>query len=171
VYREQPYEFTLDGNTFRLAYTPAESESGMFGGNSNWRGPVWMPVNYLLINSIERFYAYFGDGFLVEYPVGSGQQVTLRDVARELTDRLISLFTVGLDGNRPVFGQHPKYRDPHFRDHILFYEYFDGDNGRGVGASHQTGWTGLVADLIDRKYASQRSPVHHTTDRAEPSCG
>jgi hypothetical protein len=174
VYREQPYEFALDGNTFRLTYTPAESESGMFGGNSNWRGPVWMPVNYLLINSIERFYAYFGDGFTVEYPVGSGKQVTLRDIARELTDRLIGLFTADPDGNRPVFGQHPKYRDPHFRDHILFYEYFDGDNGRGVGASHQTGWTGLVAELIDRKYTSQRAPEPNTDSRdgqSVPDCG
>ncbi|HLL93865.1 MAG TPA: hypothetical protein VK404_02730 [Spirosoma sp.] len=154
VYRDQPYEFTLDHTTFRLAYTPAESDSSMFGGNSNWRGPVWMPVNYLLIESIERFYDYFGDAFTVEYPVGSGQQITLKAVAAELTNRLISLFTQNADGNRPSYGQHPKYQDPHFRNHVLFYEYFDGDNGRGVGASHQTGWTGLVAELINRKYDS-----------------
>ena len=154
VYQNQPYEFTLDHTTFRLAYTPAESDSGMFGGNSNWRGPVWMPVNYLLIESIERFYAYFGDAFTVEYPVGSGRQITLKAVAAELTNRLISLFTQSDTGNRPAFGQHPKYQDPHFRDYVLFYEYFDGDNGRGVGASHQTGWTGLVAELINRKYGS-----------------
>ncbi len=156
VYADQPYTFTLDNTTFRLAYTPAESDSGMFGGNSNWRGPVWMPVNYLLIESIERFYAYFGDSFTVEYPIGTGQQITLKAVAAELTNRLISLFTQDPDGNRPTFGQHPKYRDPHFRDYVLFYEYFDGDNGRGVGASHQTGWTGLVAELINRKYDSLR---------------
>ena len=154
IYQDQPYEFTLNHNTFRLAYTPAESDSGMFGGNSNWRGPVWMPVNYLLIESIERFYDYFGDSFTVEYPVGSGEQITLKAVAVELTNRLIRLFTQGATGNRPTFGQHPKYQDPHFRDYVLFYEYFDGDNGRGVGASHQTGWTGLVAELINRKYGS-----------------
>ena len=154
VYQNQPYEFTLDHTTFRLAYTPAESDSGMFGGNSNWRGPVWMPVNYLLIESIERFYAYFGDAFTVEYPVGSGRQITLKAVAAELTNRLIGLFTQSDTGNRPAFGQHPKYHDPHFRDYVLFYEYFDGDNGRGMGASHQTGWTGLVAELINRKYGS-----------------
>ncbi len=154
VYREEPYSFTLDNTTFNLTYTPAESDSGMFGGNSNWRGPVWMPVNYLLIESIERFYHYFGDTFTVEYPVGSGRQATLKDVAQELTGRLIGLFTADADGHRPAFGAHPKYQDPYFRDYVLFYEYFDGDNGRGVGASHQTGWTGLVAELIDRKYRS-----------------
>ncbi|CCH54635.1 hypothetical protein BN8_03829 [Fibrisoma limi BUZ 3] len=152
VYQAHPYEFRLDGTTFQLAYTPAESDSGMFGGNSNWRGPIWMPVNYLLIISLQRFYHYFGDSFTVECPVGSGQMLTLNEVAIELTDRLIGLFTTNEDGLRPTFGAHPKWRDPHFRDYILFYEYFHGDNGRGVGASHQTGWTGLVADLISRKY-------------------
>lgn len=156
VYQNQPYTFTLDSTTFRLAYTPAESDSDMFGGNSNWRGPVWMPVNYLLIESLERFYHYFGDDFTVEYPVGSGQLITLKAAACELTDRLISLFTLDQAGRRPAFGQHPKYQDPHFRDYILFYEYFNGDNGSGVGASHQTGWTGLVAELIGRKYTSLR---------------
>jgi len=152
IYRDHPYTFTLDHTTFTLTYTPAESTSDMFGGNSNWRGPVWMPVNYLIIESINRFYDYFGDGFTVEYPVNSGRQITLKAVAHELSNRLISLFTLDSDGKRPVLGQHPKYRDPHFRDYILFYEYFDGDNGRGVGASHQTGWTGLVAALINGKY-------------------
>lgn len=156
VYRDQPYEFTLGNSTFRLTYTPAESDSGLFGGNSNWRGPVWMPTNYLLVESLERFYHYFGDGFTVEYPVGSGQQISLKAVASELVSRLISLFLIDPAGNRPVFGQHAKYGDPHFRDYVLFYEYFDGDTGRGVGASHQTGWTGLVAELISRKYGSLR---------------
>lgn len=155
-YQNQPYTFTLDNAVFRLAYTPAESDSDMFGGNSNWRGPVWMPVNYLLIESLERFYHYFGDEFTVEYPVGSGQQITLKAAACELTDRLIRLFTLDQTGCRPVFGSHPKYQDPHFRDYVLFYEYFNGDNGSGVGASHQTGWTGLVAELIGRKYGSLR---------------
>ena len=155
VYRDHPYEFTLENTTFRLTYTPAESDSGMFGGNSNWRGPVWMPTNYLLIESLTRFYYYFGDGFTVEYPIGSGQQVTLKTVSLELTNRLINLFTNdSVTGKRAAFGQHPKYQDPYFKDFVLFYEYFDGDNGRGVGASHQTGWTGLVAELISRKYTS-----------------
>lgn len=154
IYRDQPYEFTLDHTTFRLAYTPAESDSDMFGGNSNWRGPVWMPLNYLMVETLQRFYHYFGDDFTVEYPIGSGKQITLNDVASELMNRLISLFTLDVNGKRATFGQHPKYQDAYFRDYILFYEYFDGDNGRGVGASHQTGWTGLVAELIDRKYGS-----------------
>ncbi|WP_461078458.1 MGH1-like glycoside hydrolase domain-containing protein [Spirosoma flavus] len=152
VYENQPYTFTLDGTTFTLTYTPAESDSNMFGGNSNWRGPVWMPTNYLIIESLERFYDYFGDEFTIEYPIGSKQQVTLSDVSRELTNRLISLFTTDANGKRPAMGLHPKYQDPYFRDYTLFYEYFDGDNGRGLGASHQTGWTGLVAELINRKY-------------------
>ena len=154
VYRDQPYQFTLDDMTFTLTYTPAESDTAMFGGNSNWRGPVWMPTNYLMVESIQQFYNYFGDEFTVEYPIGSGKQITLKTVACELTNRLISLFTKDSAGKRPVFGQHPKYQDPNFRDYILFYEYFDGDTGRGVGASHQTGWTGLVAELITRKYQS-----------------
>ncbi|GAB2568710.1 MGH1-like glycoside hydrolase domain-containing protein [Spirosoma areae] len=156
VYQAEPYTFRLDDMTFHLSYTPAESDSGMFGGNSNWRGPVWMPVNFLLIESLERFYDYFGDDFTVEYPIGSGRQVTLNAVAGKLSDRLIRLFTLDDTGKRPAFGQHPKYQDPHFRDYVLFYEYFDGDTGRGIGASHQTGWTGLVAELINRKYASPK---------------
>ena len=114
VYRDHPYQFTLDQTTFTLPYTPAESTSGMFGGNSNWRGPVWMPVNYLIIQSINRFYDYFGDGFTVEYPINSGRQITLKAVAHELSNRLIHLFTLDSTGNRPVFGPHPKYQDPHF---------------------------------------------------------
>jgi hypothetical protein len=154
VYRDQPYEFQLDSTTFRLTYTPAESDSNMFGGNSNWRGPVWMPVNYLLIESIERFYDYFGDSFTVEFPKGSGKQITLQDVSDELINRLIRLFTVDETGIRVALGQNPKCHDLAFRDYLQFYEYFDGDNGRGLGASHQTGWTGLIAELIDRKYKS-----------------
>ena len=156
VYEKDPYEFHLDGRTFQLKYAPAESETDMFGGNSNWRGPVWMPLNYLILESVERFYDYYGDGFTVEFPVGSGKQITLKEVAQLLNNRLISLFTTDESGKRPVFGQHPKYQDPHFRNHVLFYEYFDGDTGRGVGASHQTGWTGLVAELICRKYQKLR---------------
>ena len=153
AYRDQPYTFTLDGATFRLDYAPAESNSDLFGGNSNWRGPVWMPTNYLMVLSLDTFYHYFGDGFTVEYPVGSGQQISLRMAADEIANRLIALFTLDAEGQRAVLKQYAKNQDPNFRDHVLFYEYFDGDTGRGVGASHQTGWTGLVAGLIHRKYA------------------
>jgi hypothetical protein len=153
AYRDQPYTFTLDGATFRLDYAPAESNSDLFGGNSNWRGPVWMPTNYLMVLSLDTFYHYFGDGFTVEYPVGSDKQISLRTAADEIANRLIALFTLDADGQRAVLKQYAKNQDPNFRDHVLFYEYFDGDTGRGVGASHQTGWTGLVAGLIHRKYA------------------
>ncbi|PRY44286.1 glycosyl hydrolase family 63 [Spirosoma oryzae] len=153
AYRDNPYTFTLDGTTFRLDYAPAESNSDLFGGNSNWRGPVWMPTNYLMVLSLDTFYHYFGDGFTVEYPVGSGKQISLRTAADEIANRLISLFTRDANGQRAVLKQYAKNQDPNFCDHVLFYEYFDGDNGRGVGASHQTGWTGLVAGLIHRKYA------------------
>jgi mannosylglycerate hydrolase MGH1-like protein len=123
----------------------------LFGGNSNWRGPVWMPVNYLLIESLRRMGQYYGDGLTVECPTGSGNMVTLDAVADELSRRLVGLFTKGPDGRRPVQGDHPVLQnDPNFRDLALFYEYFHGDTGRGVGASHQTGWSGLVALLIQQ---------------------
>ncbi|HXT81734.1 MAG TPA: glucosidase, partial [Acetobacteraceae bacterium] len=148
-YLEHPYDFVYRGVHYGVKYLPAESDSGLFGGNSNWRGPVWMPVNYLLVESLRRFYVHYGDGVTVECPVGSGQRLTLDQVADHLARRLVGLFTRGADGRRPVFGDYAKFQsDPHFRDLILFHEYFDGDTGRGVGASHQTGWTGLVANLI-----------------------
>jgi hypothetical protein len=121
----------------------------MFGGNSNWRGPVWFPVNYLIIESLQKFHHYYGDDFKIECPTGSGRYTTIEGVARELQQRLSNLFLRGANGLRPAFGDHPKLqRDPHFRDHLLFYEYFHGDNGRGAGAEHQTGWTGLIAKLL-----------------------
>jgi hypothetical protein len=145
-YLEHPYHLRLDGHVFSVKYTPAESDSGLFGGNSNWRGPIWMPINFLLIESLRKFYDYYGDEFKVECPVNSGNLVTLNEVADELSRRLSAIFLKDKDGRRPVFGHYDKMQtDPQFKDHILFYEYFDGDNGRGVGASHQTGWTGLVA--------------------------
>ncbi len=146
-YHEQhPYEMDFNDNRLRIRYLPAESDSGMFGGNSNWRGPIWMPVNYLIILSLRRFYHYYGDDFKVEHPVGSGQMRTLYEVAVELSRRLTRIFLRDDQGRRPVFGQNEKFQtDPHFKDYVLFYEYFHGDNGRGVGAAHQTGWTGLVA--------------------------
>jgi hypothetical protein len=146
---DHPYTLSADGRTLAVRYLPAESDSNLFGGNSNWRGPVWFPVNYLLIESLQKFHHYYGDDFRVECPTGSGRFVTIAGVAAELTRRLTAVFRRDADGRRPVHAYHPKlHGDPHFRDHVLFHEYFDGDNGRGVGASHQTGWTGLVAKLL-----------------------
>jgi hypothetical protein len=146
---DHPYRFEWSGHESEVRYLPAESDSGLFGGNSNWRGPVWFPVNYLLVESLLRFHAYYGDDFKVECPTGSGQLLSLKEVAEELARRLTRLFLRGPDGRRPVFGGYPKLQDdPNFRDHLLFFEYFHGDTGRGVGASHQTGWTGLVANLL-----------------------
>jgi hypothetical protein len=132
-------------------YEPAESNTGVFGGNSNWRGPVWFPVNFLLIESLQKFNHYLGDDVKVEFPTGSGTKATLGEVACELSRRLSRLFLRDAQGRRAVFGGTEKFQtDPHFRDHILFYEYFHGDNGAGLGASHQTGWTALVAKLLQQ---------------------
>jgi hypothetical protein len=152
IHEQEPYVFGMDGTKLSVEYMPAESNTGLFGGNSNWRGPIWFPLNYLIIESLQKFHHYYGDDFKVECPTGSGNRVTLNEVADDLSRRLMKIFLPGDDGQRPVFGQYPKLAtDPHFRDHILFHEYFHGDNGRGVGASHQTGWTGLVAKLIARR--------------------
>jgi len=148
---EHPYVLQLDDATYSVTYQPAESESGLFGGNSNWRGPIWFPVNYLIIESLQQFHHYYSDDFLIECPTGSGQYLTLREIADELSRRLIRLF-VRRDGRRAVFGANEYFqRDPHWRDYIPFYEYFHADNGSGVGASHQTGWTGLIAKLIQQQ--------------------
>jgi hypothetical protein len=148
---EHPYIFHANGTEFRVDYEPAESTSGLFGGNSNWRGPVWFPVNFLLIESLQKFHHYFGNDFTVECPTGSGQMLTLGEVATELSQRLTQTFLRNPAGNRPVYGGTDKFQnDPHWRDLVLFYEYFHGDNGAGIGASHQTGWTGLVAKLIQQ---------------------
>jgi hypothetical protein len=144
-----PYEFRVENETYRVNYLPAESDTGMFGGNSNWRGPVWMPMNALIIRALLQYYAYYGNAFTVECPTGSGHRMTLYEVAAEITRRLTSIFVKDRSGKRPVYGGTPKFQeDPHWRDLILFYEYFHGDNGAGLGASHQTGWTGLVARLM-----------------------
>jgi hypothetical protein len=146
---EQPYTFRVAGQEYGVGYLPAESDSGMFGGNSNWRGPVWMPVNAILIRALLSYYAYYGDAFTVDCPTGSGRHMTLFEVAQELTRRLAAIFQRDGSGRRPVFGGNRKFQeDPHWRDCLLFYEYFHGDNGAGLGASHQTGWTGLVAPLM-----------------------
>jgi hypothetical protein len=148
---EHPYIFHANGTEFRVDYEPAESTSGLFGGNSNWRGPVWFPVNFLLIESLQKFHHYFGEDLKVECPTGSGQMLTLAQVATELSQRLTQTFLRNLAGNRPVYGGTDKFQnDPNWRDLVLFYEYFHGDNGAGIGASHQTGWTGLVAKLIQQ---------------------
>jgi hypothetical protein len=150
-HKDAPYILQVNGTEHRVDYEPAESTSGLFGGNSNWRGPVWFPVNYLLIESLQKFHHYYGDDFKVECPTGSGQMMNLWQVSEELSRRLSHIFLRGADGTRPVFGADARLQnDPHFRDHILFYEYFHGDNGSGVGASHQTGWTGLVAKLLQQ---------------------
>ena len=134
-----------------MDYEPAESHTGLFGGNSNWRGPVWFPVNYLLIESLQKFHHYLGNDFTVECPTGSGKLMTLWEVATELSHRLSKLFLRDDKGRRPVFGDNELFQtDPHWRDLILFYEYFHGDNGAGLGASHQTGWTALVAKLLQQ---------------------
>jgi hypothetical protein len=149
-HRDNPFLFKADGHEYRVDYLPADSDSGMFGGNSNWRGPIWMPVNIVIIRALLSSYGFYGDDFTVECPTGSGRQMNLFEVAQEISRRLTRLFLRDDDGRRPVFGEVDKFQaDPYWRDHVLFYEYFNGDNGAGVGASHQTGWTGLVAVLID----------------------
>jgi hypothetical protein len=148
---EHPYVLRLGNDEYRVDYEPAESTSPLFGGNSNWRGPIWFPLNYLLIEALQRFYHYYGEDFQVEFPTGSGRQLSLWDIAGELSQRLISLFTRNKAGERPVYGKSNIFQnDPFWRDHILFYEHFHGDNGSGLGASHQTGWTALVAKLIQQ---------------------
>jgi hypothetical protein len=148
-HEENPYRLRVNGSEFSVRYTPGESDTSLFGGNSNWRGPIWFPMNYLLIESLQKFHHYYGDDFKVEHPTGSGQMKTIREIAYDLSDRLINIFKKDSNGRRPVFGNDEKLQhDPHFNQYILFHEYFHGDNGRGVGASHQTGWTGLIAKLI-----------------------
>ena len=147
---EHPFVFNLNGQEFKVQYLPAESNNGMFGGNSNWRGPIWMPVNGLIIRGLLNLYQFYGDDFKVECPTGSGKYMTLFEVAKELGRRLSSMFLRDANGNRPLYGGTKKFQeDPHWKDYILFYEYFHGDNGAGLGASHQTGWTGIIARVLD----------------------
>jgi hypothetical protein len=149
IHLAEPYEIVVDGVTHRVEYEPAESTTAMFGGNSNWRGPVWFPVNVLIIRALLQHYRYYGDEFTIECPTGSGRELTLFEVAKEIADRLIATFLRDPNGRRPVYGGTARFQDdPHWRDLILFFEYFQGDDGAGLGASHQTGWTGLVAPLI-----------------------
>jgi hypothetical protein len=150
-HRDHPYLLSVNGTEHRVDYAPAESTTGLFGGNSNWRGPIWFPVNFLLIESLQKFHHYLGDDFKVEFPTGSGNTMTLWEVAGQVSRRLTRVFLRDAEGQRPIFGGIEKFQtDPHWRDYVLFHEYFHGDNGAGIGASHQTGWTGLVAKLIEQ---------------------
>jgi hypothetical protein len=145
---EHPYVFSAGGREYRIGYVPGDSDSGMFGGNSNWRGPIWMPMQLMLIRGLVNQYAHLGNNFKVECPVGSGRQLNLLEVSKELARRLSRLFVSNKEGRRPAHGDRSRWNDEHWRDHLLFYEYFHGDTGAGVGASHQTGWTGVIAFLI-----------------------
>ncbi len=150
VHQDHPFTFWVGQEEFKVQYLPGESNTGMFGGNSNWRGPVWMPVNTLIVRALLNLYAFYGDEFKVQCPTGSGNYMTLFEVAHEISRRLAGTFLRDANGQRPVYGGTDKFQnDPHWRDLILFYEYFHGDNGAGLGASHQTGWTGLIAPLLD----------------------
>jgi hypothetical protein len=148
-HHEHPFVFPVHGEEHRVDYLPAESNNWMFGGNSNWRGPVWMPVNILIIRALLQFYTFYGDQFTIECPTGSGNQLTLFQVAKEISRRLTAIFLRDVNNRRPVYGGNEKFQsDSHWQDLILFYEYFHGDNGAGLGANHQTGWTGIVGSLI-----------------------
>jgi len=156
-HRDHPYSLSVDDMEHRVDYEPGESSTGLFGGNSNWRGPIWFPVNFLLVESLQKFHHYFGDHFTVEFPTGSGKMMTLWEVAGELSRRMSSIFLQDEKGRRPVFGNHDKFQtDPHWRDLILFHEYFHGDSGAGIGASHQTGWTGIVTKLMQQSGESRK---------------
>ena len=146
---DHPYVIHAGGQEYRVSYLPAESDTGMFGGNSNWRGPIWMPVNALIMRALLQYHMYYGDDFTIECPTGSGRRMNLYQVAEEIGRRLTSIFLRAKDGRRPVYGGTGKFQeDPHWRDLILFYEYFHGDTGAGLGASHQTGWTGVIARIM-----------------------
>ncbi len=160
AYRGRPFELWEDGHVLATVdYEPAESTTALFGGNSNWRGPVWFPVNVLLITALHAYHHHLGDDYTLEYPRNSGRQCTLREIAHDLGSRLISIFLPGEDGRRPVFGGVERFQtDPAWRDDLLFFEYFNGDDGAGLGASHQTGWTGLVANLIIHRASLREQP-------------
>jgi hypothetical protein len=154
-HREHPYTIDVEGYRATIDYEPAESTTPLFGGNSNWRGPIWFPVNYLVISVLKRYQSFFGNALTIEYPTGSGRQLPLGQIAEDLQDRLISIFVPGPDGRRPCFGGVTLLDDDRaWRDNLFFSEYFNGDNGAGLGASHQTGWTGLVADIIRRRHGA-----------------
>jgi hypothetical protein len=155
VHRDEPYVMHYEGITAAIDYEPAESTTAMFGGNSNWRGPIWFPLNYLFISALDRYHEYLGPDFTVEYPTGSGVRLPLDQIAADLRGRLVSIFLRGPDGRRPCFGWVDRLQnDPEWSDNLLFNEYFHGDNGAGLGAGHQTGWTGLIAHIIRRRHGA-----------------
>ena len=161
---DHPYEFDVHGEKFIVQYMPAESQNGMFGGNSNWRGPIWVPVNVLIVRALLTYYGYFGDSFKIECPTGSGHMMNLFEVATEISRRLAGIFLRDASGKRPVFGDAEKFQnDPHWRDYIYFYEYFHGDNGEGLGASHQTGWTGLAARFVQALHMDSQQTLQSGT--------
>jgi hypothetical protein len=165
AHRDHRYVVDVEGVHAEIDYEPAESTTAMFGGNSNWRGPVWFPLNYLVGTALERYHEFFGEDLTIEYPSGSGTTVTLDVIAADLWQRLVSLFLADHDGRRPCFGGVERMQsDPRWHNDLLFYEYFHGDNGAGLGASHQTGWTGLVADVILRRYRAY-PPVSEVIQR------
>jgi hypothetical protein len=171
---EQPYRFNVDGDVYEVQYEPGESSTGQFGGNSNWRGPIWFPINFLLIEALQKFHHYYGDEFLVEAPTGSGRKLTLWQIASDISRRLERIFLRTADGRRPVLGDVELFqRDADWRDYIPFHEHFHGDNGRGLGASHQTGWTALIAKLLEQTAAPppqpRRSRAAHVQAAAVPS--
>jgi hypothetical protein len=170
-HRDKPYRLTVEDTEHRVDYEPGESTTGLFGGNSNWRGPIWFPLNYLLVESLQKFHHYLGADFKVEFPTGSGTMMSLREVAGELSRRMTSIFLQDEKGRRPVFGDLEKFEtDPHWRDLVLFHEYFHGDSGAGVGASHQTGWTGVVTKLMQQSGESRERSGHQSRGRAgQPS--
>jgi hypothetical protein len=158
IHLEHPYVYRVGDQEFRVSYVPGEGDSGMFGGNSNWRGPIWMPVNMLIVRALLQYYLYYGNSLTIECPTGSGKQMNLYEVAEEIGRRLFKIFLKDEQGNRPVHGTARKLQeDPHWKDYLLFYEYFHGDSGVGVGASHQTGWSGAIA-RIAHLFASSKAP-------------
>jgi len=153
IYENEPYNFEVDNKTFTVKYTPAESDSDMFGGNSNWRGPIWFPINFLIVESLQRFHYYYGNNLQIEYPANSGEMKNLEHVSNDLSNRLCSIFKMDENGNRAFNGENKLLnQDPFFKDYIMFYEYFNGDTGQGIGASHQTGWTATVAKLMQPRF-------------------
>jgi hypothetical protein len=164
-HENNPYTMKINGHTLSIRYTPGEADTQMFGGNSNWRGPIWFPINFLIMESLKKFDSYYGEDFSIEYPTGSGKFLTMDIIAKELSLRCIRIFMRDENGNRPFQGTHKKLQeDPHFKDHLLFYEYFHGDSGKGLGASHQTGWTALVAEMIHSYY----QPTASQNDDSSP---
>jgi hypothetical protein len=167
---DKPYVFRVGEQDYSVPYLPAESDSGMFGGNSNWRGPIWMPVNALIIRALLQYYLFYGDAFTIECPTGSGKMMNLYQVAEEIARRLSSIFLKDETGKRPVYGGTSKFQeDPHWSDLILFYEYFQGDDGAGLGASHQTGWTGVIARLLDLFASTDAEELLATGKLVSPS--